>query len=50
MAELPSKVMGRDWKGVCVRKAIKVTLRLPPIDGLMPIVPTAVELGALADD
>jgi hypothetical protein len=49
MAELPSKVKGPDWKGVLVWDTIKVTLRFPPIDGLVPILPTAVELGALTD-
>lgn len=49
MAEMVSKVKSPASTGMRVKRAIKVTLRFPPIDGLVPIVPTEVELGALAD-
>jgi hypothetical protein len=49
LAELPMKVKLARWKDMWMKRAIKVTLRFPPIDGLMPIVPTEVEMGALTD-
>lgn len=47
MAELPWAVKHAVREGMWVRKAIKLTLIFPDIDGIMPIVPTAVELDAL---
>jgi hypothetical protein len=49
LAELPMKVKHAHWKVMWIKRAIRVTLRFPPIDGRLPIVPTAVEFGALTD-
>ena len=47
MAEWPWEVKHADGEGMWVRNAIKMTLRFPYIDGVKPIVPTAVGLDAL---
>jgi hypothetical protein len=49
LAELPMKVKHAHWKVVWIKRAIRVTLRFPPIDGRLPIVPTAVERSAVVD-
>jgi hypothetical protein len=47
MAELPSRVICGWWKDVAMRRAIRGSLRFPPIDGLLPFVPGKVERDAM---
>ena len=49
MAELPFKVKCDRLEDAGMRRDIKVSLRFPPIDGLLPIVPGKVERRAIRD-
>jgi hypothetical protein len=49
MAELPFKVKCGRLEDAGMRSDIKVSLRFPPIDGLLPIVPGKAERRAIRD-